>query len=300
MTAGDRRRCDGSRKATVGRFERWVALGPSKATRGRGDAQRPLSGTVATTTASTTAEEEESGRGRGSLATVPILPIDPTTSIAAGTLLPPSLCPSIRLLPRGVGSGRKHAPTGDKEKPDMTDRADKQRIMTLLRRVGLWEEAEKYREEVRQRLRGEGKTKQEAVEGAWDAMAEKYLPLAEQASAGFRVVLPDGAESYDVIVDAGYNETDDAAEMRDVYRWIKEEFHRIVVDHSTGTIVDFRLAKKPPPTGLACKILETWAAKPREKRDGLYEKIQKHLSSAKESPEAEPLYEDDGFLDEIS
>lgn len=179
---------------------------------------------------------------------------------------------------------------------------DKLGTMERLREVGLWRPAEAYREEVRKRLKSEGKGRAEAVNQAWKATCDLFLPLAEQATAtpGFRVVLPDGAESYDAIVDAGYNETDDARQMRDVYRWIKEELHRVVVDHSTGTIVDFRLAKTPPPTGLACKILETWAAKPREKRDGLYEKIQKNLSSFKESPEAEPLYEGDtSYLDQL-
>jgi hypothetical protein len=183
----------------------------------------------------------------------------------------------------------------------MIDRVEKQRIMGVLRQTGLWAEADQYREQARQRLRDDGKGKQEAVEGAWDAMAEKFLPLAEQATPGFRVVLPDGAESYDDFVDPDYNETDDAVQMRDVYRWIKQEFHRVVVDHSTGTIADFRLAKTPPPTGLACKILETWASKPPDKRDQLYEKIQKHLSSFKEATEAEPLYEGEGgFLDQIT
>ncbi len=43
----------------------------------------------------------------------------------------------------------------------MIDRVKKQRVMDLLRRAGLWEEAQEYREAARQRLRGEGKTKQE-------------------------------------------------------------------------------------------------------------------------------------------
>ena len=181
----------------------------------------------------------------------------------------------------------------------MIDRADKQQIMTLLRRVDLWEEAQEFREQVRQRLRADGKTKQEAVEEAWREMAEKYVPIAEQSQPAFQVVLPDGAESLDDIVDPDYDETDDAVQMRDAYRWIKEEFHRVVVDQSNGTVVDFQLAKKLPPTGLACKILETWASKPLDKRDGLYEKIQKYLSLSKELPEAEPQHVPGGFLHKI-
>ena len=116
----------------------------------------------------------------------------------------------------------------------MIDRVEKQRIMGVLRQTGLWAEADQYREHARQRLRDNGKGKQEAVEGAWDAMAEKFLPIAEQVKPAFQTILPGGAESLDDIVAKDYAETDDAVQMRDLYRWIKEEFHRVVVDHSTG------------------------------------------------------------------
>ena len=75
----------------------------------------------------------------------------------------------------------------------MIDRVEKQRIMGVLRQTGLWAEADQYREQARQRLRDDGKGKQEAVEGAWDAMAEKFLPLAEQVKPAFQTILPDGA-----------------------------------------------------------------------------------------------------------
>ena len=41
----------------------------------------------------------------------------------------------------------------------MIDRVEKQRIMGMLRQTGLWAEADQYREQVRQRLRDEGKGK---------------------------------------------------------------------------------------------------------------------------------------------
>ena len=92
---------------------------------------------------------------------------------------------------------------------------EKQRIMAVLRQTGLREEADQYREQARQRLRDDGKGKQEAVEGAWDAMAEKFLPLAEQATPGFRVVLPDGSESLDDALDPEYAETNPVRRMRE-------------------------------------------------------------------------------------
>lgn len=45
-----------------------------------------------------------------------------------------------------------------------------------LRREGRWEVASKYRDEVRKRLKGEGKTRTEANDAAWEAMLEKYPP----------------------------------------------------------------------------------------------------------------------------
>ena len=71
----------------------------------------------------------------------------------------------------------------------MIDRVEKQRIMGVLRQTGLWAEADQYREQARQRLRDDGKGKQEAVEGAWDAMAEKFLPLA--GSTDYESLRPD-------------------------------------------------------------------------------------------------------------
>ncbi len=95
----------------------------------------------------------------------------------------------------------------------MTERAEKQRIMELLRRAGLWAEADQYREQARQRLRDDGKGKQEAVEGAWDAMAEKFLPLAEQVKPAFQTILPQGAKCFDDLVDPDYTQTDDTVNV---------------------------------------------------------------------------------------
>ena len=162
----------------------------------------------------------------------------------------------------------------------MTERAEKQRLMELLRRAGLWEEAERFREEVRQRLRTEGKNKQEAVAASWREMAEKYVPIAEQAGPPFQTILPDGAKCFDDLVDPDYSEADDAVQMRDVYRWIKEEFPRVVSDRLAGTVVDYRLFRTPPPQGLACNILESWAARPVGQRTGLYMELRRCLATA--------------------
>ena len=53
-----------------------------------------------------------------------------------------------------------------------------------LRRDGRWEEASMYRDEVRQQLRGKGRTKKDANEEAWQAMSEKYPPLPKEEQPG--------------------------------------------------------------------------------------------------------------------
>ncbi|MHB8902307.1 MAG: hypothetical protein ACYC6Y_26405 [Thermoguttaceae bacterium] len=187
----------------------------------------------------------------------------------------------------------------------MIERVEKQRLMAQLRKAGLWEEADQYREEARQRLRAEGKAKQEAVSRAWEEMAEKYEPLVEQSQPPFQTILPPGVSRPADLIDPDYRETDDAAQIRDVYRWIKEEFPRIVEDRPAGTVVDYRLFRTPPPLGLACNILETWAAKPRQKRDGLFREIRQCLGMAAatapsdsepEPRSKEPLSEGDLYL----
>ncbi len=185
------------------------------------------------------------------------------------------------------------------------NRAEKERTMTLLRRAGLWAEADKFREEVRQRLRAEKKRKEEAVARAWDAMCEKFVPLAAQVKPAFQTILPDGAECFEDLVDPDYTQADDAAQMRDVYRWIKDEFPRIVEDRPAGTVVDYRRFQTPPPVGLACNILETWASLPREKRIGLYREIRVSIkavsTTSNSTDDFEPgTCEGPGFLDEIS
>jgi len=77
----------------------------------------------------------------------------------------------------------EHPMTTTKEsKIDATDR---------LRREGRWEEAQRYRDEVRKKLRADGMKRTEAGEAAWDAMLDKYRPLADAPEPG-SAVLPGG------------------------------------------------------------------------------------------------------------
>lgn len=135
-------------------------------------------------------------------------------------------------------------------------------------------------------------------------MAEMWEPLAKKAEPPFRTILPEGAVCFDDIVDPEYCEADDAVQMCDVYRWIKEEFPRVVSDRPAGTIVDYRMFRASPPIAIACNILETWAARPVGQRTGLYMELRRCLASAavkapEDSEEVVDTSEADAYLAEL-
>ena len=78
--------------------------------------------------------------------------------------------------------------------------------------------------------------------------------------------------------------------------WLLAEFHRIVSDHDAGSVLDLRKASTPPPVGIAVSIAQSWAAKPCQKRDGLFREIRVWLASAVVTSLADS--EPETFLDE--
>ena len=173
---------------------------------------------------------------------------------------------------------------------------DKLELMERLRAAGVWEAAEKYRELVRQRLKSEGKGRSEAVDEAWAAMCQVFLPLTEAGQTPTLEVILGG--SIDEILDPAYKETDARKQIRDSMFWVAEAFTRIVDDRPTGTVVDFTKAHSPPPTMFAVQTVETYAAR-RDKRVELIAKIMTFADkSAAESSRSESS-EDEGFWDSI-
>ena len=167
----------------------------------------------------------------------------------------------------------------------MRTRAEKKKITDILQAAGTWKEAAEFREMERQRLRDEGRTKEEAVEGSWDAMIAEFVPNAEDVKPAVEtMLLPDGAESIDDVLDPEYKETDPARQMRDAYQWIQREFHRIVSDRDGGG-VDLTKASTRPPVGIAVSIVQSWAAKPFQKRDGLFREIRAWLLKSSDDGE---------------
>ena len=64
-----------------------------------------------------------------------------------------------------------------------------------LRREKRWDEASQYRDEVRKRLRDEGKSRQEASDEAWDAMLEQFPPLPAPPTAPDALDLSDADDA---------------------------------------------------------------------------------------------------------
>jgi hypothetical protein len=168
----------------------------------------------------------------------------------------------------------------------MVERADKLRIMDHLKSAGLWEEAEEYREATRRRLRDEGKSKEEAVEAAWAAMAEKFLPLAGQATpAAARLaaasIPPPPLAPIDL--DENYCEKDFARAFRDSVVWAAFERRRVMVPSGLGYTVDYSRASRKPPTAMAMGMVEYYVAYP-EKLDRLYQRMLKLLGREEVEP----------------
>jgi hypothetical protein len=81
-------------------------------------------------------------------------------------------------------------------------RESKAEITRRLDREGIGDEARAFREEVRSKLRAEGKSRKESSELAWEALAERFpLPPRPVSTAVLPVIPPFKAESKTVTVD---------------------------------------------------------------------------------------------------
>ena len=180
----------------------------------------------------------------------------------------------------------------------MTDRVDKQRIMDLLRQAGLVGGSRPVPRTVRQRLRDEGKSKQEAVAAAWQEMAQHFEPIARKIEdlTRQREQFVGYAGDVDEITDPDYHQPDAGKRLRDAFVWVGDEFRRITTDSPTGTRMDFSRAKTPPPSPLAVQIAEHYAMRPPGKRTELLARLAGFATkthSAEEATSAEP---DEAFL----
>ena len=123
------------------------------------------------------------------------------------------------------------------------------------------------REEARQRLRAEGKTKEEAVAEAWVEMAEKYLPLVEQV----KPASPPRLAPIDL--DPDYAERANAAQIvSDAILWAAIHRREIVVHGKSGLHVKPSRASVKPPSQLAVDLAVFYINHP-EKLGSLYSRM---------------------------
>ena len=183
----------------------------------------------------------------------------------------------------------------------MIDRVEKSEVMDRLRRADLWEEAQAFREEVRRRLREEGKGKQEAVEGSWREMAEHFEPIAQKIEKARQTSSLVGYEG-DVgeIIDPDYHQPDAGKRLRDAFVWVGDEFRRITTDSPGRTRMDFSRAKTPPPSPLAVQVAEHYAMQPPGKRAELLARLAGFATKTHEATErANPQYKAHRLLDQL-
>jgi hypothetical protein len=122
-----------------------------------------------------------------------------------------------------------------------------------LRAEGRWTEASNFRETARADFRTKGMGRQEAVEAAWEAMAEAYpaLPEATAEPASVRVQgLGD--------IPPSWPELPDNASLQAELAWVQSNRLRVVEERPSGaTRVHLDRARSPAPSWAALGWLET-------------------------------------------
>lgn len=127
-----------------------------------------------------------------------------------------------------------------------------------LRAEGRWDEANNFRETARADFRAKGMGRQEAVDAAWQAMAEAYpaLPAAEATAA------PLGNDSGRVRgmrdIPADWPKLPDNAALPAELGWVQAQRLRVVEERPSGaTVVHLERAGSPPPSWAALGWLDT-------------------------------------------
>lgn len=128
-----------------------------------------------------------------------------------------------------------------------------------LRAEGRWAEASNFRETARADFRAKKMSRQDAVEAAWEAMAEAYPPLSV-AEAPANPGALEAAATHAPPVPWPDLPTD--ADFGEEVRWVHQQYIRIVEEGPRGRVIHWdRASVKPPSTG-ACSLAR-WAAENR-------------------------------------
>ena len=124
-----------------------------------------------------------------------------------------------------------------------------------LRREGRWAEAAKFKETARADFRAKGAKRAEAVEAAWEAMAEAYpaLPEAEAAAASISVRVQGLGD-----IPESWGELPSNTALQAELSWCQANRLRVVEESASGaTVVHLDRAHEPAPSRAALGWLET-------------------------------------------
>jgi hypothetical protein len=190
----------------------------------------------------------------------------------------------------------------------MDEPIDKAGICRRLAKLGLREAGDRFRDEVRKRLRAEGATREAANEGAWQEMADTFLPAAERAEgkAAANAELPapqlpgmPAPANINAAIDPAYNEPDPGKRLRDGLLWTVEQWMRVIADTETGPVATLAAASVPPPNPFALMVLSTYALSPLDKRRELITRALAFATKAHDADSTEGDQPQTGFLGDV-
>ena len=217
----------------------------------------------------------------------------------------------------------------------MADKINRMQLKGRLRRAGILDQADVYREEVRKRLIAENEkrgghnveanflswekmwevfgpaverfeeeqaaakkqAKQQAEDEARQKEEEKQTQKEKQESPPQLAGLPD--TTTDEILDPAYTEADRGKQLRDALLWVAFEFDRVIKDTTDdGPVATLTAASSPPPNAFAVGMLRTYALSGLDKRRELFGRALNFAT--KTHDEARPEDDDSGsFLHEL-
>ena len=122
-----------------------------------------------------------------------------------------------------------------------------------LRAEGRWGEASRFKDETLRTLRSQGMTKAEAGDNAWQQMAEKYPPQAQEEAAAVNVRVQGLAE-----IPESWGAIPSNASLQSELSWVTANRLRVVEESPSGVIrVRLERAGSPAPSHAAIGWLET-------------------------------------------
>jgi len=216
----------------------------------------------------------------------------------------------------------------------MADQINRMKLKGRLRRAGILDQADVYRDEVRKRIAaeegGSGRDREAVNLASWEKMWQVFGPAVkrfeqEQAAAKEQAkqqaadearrkeeekqaqkekqeLLPQLAglpdTTTDEILDPDYKETDRGKQLRDGLLWVAFEFDRVITDTDDGPVATLTAASSPPPNAFAVGMLRTYALSGLDKRRELFGRALNFAT--KTHDEARPEDDDSGsFLHEL-